>query len=146
MSSSPNSDYSSSKIQDKGILEKLTNLEQKMEEHEKKLTDLGGTMNKKLNDLEQKMEGRGLPDLARTIDHNLTNLQKNMIELEDRLTRLEGVSYSSPSSNAAPPAPQQAHYQPHNQYIKKLFPGQNFGGKLTRNKLLKKSKRKTKKH
>ena len=61
MSSSPNSDSSPYVFLD----DIVQDLEQKMEEHEKKLTNL-----------EQKMEGRGLPDLARTIDHNLTNLQK----------------------------------------------------------------------
>ena len=130
--SSPDSDSSPYVFYDdivpnleKKMKEKLTNLEQKMEGHEKKLTDLGGTMNKKLTNLKQIMEGH-----------------------EKRLTGLEGnvsSSYTSRYSSSGSENPlQESPTQIANSFFK--LNTRPRGGKLTRNKLLKKSKRKTKKH
>ena len=109
-----------------GHEKKLTNLEQKMEGREKKLTDLGGTMNKKLTNLKQIMEGH-----------------------EKRLTGLEGnvsSSYTSRYSSSGSENPlQESPTQIANDFLQYASPPK-LGGKLTRNKLLKKSKRKTKKH
>jgi len=116
--------------------EKLTNLEQKMEGHEKKLTDLGGTMNKKLT------------DLGGTMNKKLTNLKQIMEGHEKRLTGLEGnvsSSYTSRYSSSGSENPlQESPTQIANSFFK--LNTRPRGGKLTRNKLLKKSKRKTKKH
>jgi hypothetical protein len=120
MSSSPNSDSSPYVFVDEIV--------QDLEKNYK-------IMLKQLTDLEQKMEGH---------EKKLTNLEQIMEGHEKRLTGLE----ENPSEYSPSGLRKMDENYPTNmyKYFSNLNTGKLRGGKLTRKKLLKKSKRKTKKH